>query len=157
MQKGSGDCWSSRQLVVFQAIRAQIRIWSQACFPERLPKTRQNETKTEQPHKTKPIGVRICWRLTVRVQWKSQSAKAGEGRRPLGLWFNLEASEVRVFKWEIYYDLGVWSRRLLPIEIIISSFQSTESALAIIYVTLSHDHPHLWCFAGSHWLSEKEI
>lgn len=74
---------------------------------------------------------------------EKSAAKAGEGRQPLGLWFNLEASEVRVFRWEIDYDLGVWSQQLLPIEIIISSFQSTERALAIIYVTSSQAHPHL--------------
>lgn len=89
--------------------------------------------------------MRICWCITLCAQWKSQSAKVEEGRQPLGLWFNQEASEVRVFKLEMHCDLAVWSQRLLPIEIIILSFQCTESALAIIYVISSQAHPHLWC------------
>lgn len=99
--------------------------------------------------------MRIYWCVTLCARWGSH-CKAEEGRQRMG------SDSIKSLR-GVSVQMGdlLWSGDGEPEAASTGNYnfipQSTESALAIIYVTSSQAHPHLWSFAGSHWLSEKEI
>ena len=99
MQRGSGNCSNSRQLVA--ELDAGLHILSSAFFPERLPKTKQNQTKNTELN---PWGeIMLMYHIRCSVE---KSVCKSRGRQAASVALSQPGSFRDCFPRAIYFTFG---------------------------------------------------